>query len=230
MVIKKQIEEPDIRELLDNGKLELNDLIQSPGNMLQAESIFVELVKNYGNQKLINNEKKIVNIEQKIEPIGEKMDDKDLELFGNEIDKMMAEKFKEFSKEQKENISGITNSIGGINNKLDGLEKYSEEGCKDGKCTTKRLDSLEEILDNITKQILNTESIDKIEEKVSGLDEKLNKVCTGVDCIKNELDRQNDTVDCGYKECGKSFSLSQNRVGNKAICPHCGTQLKIPSV
>jgi len=179
-------------------------------------------------KELIDNRKELLELKQNKNMLGgKKMDNTEMELFEGRIDKLLNTKFKTFDEKFDKGMDDLYEQ-------LEKVEAKGEQGCKDGKCTMDKLNSLEETIGNIA-EVISGDYINKISNldekisglngKMSGLDEKVEKVCTGVDCITNKFKEQDDTVIC--PGCGESFLLSQNMLGDKAICPNCGVQLNV---
>lgn len=181
-------------------------------------------------QQLADENKELLELQERMNEIGEpRMDEKDLEIWSNKFEKMLDEKLDKRFVMVEDNLENIQNSVA--------------QTCKDGKCFTGTLENLQEKLNDIDGvreaitgiktdvEIKNNEvkqsitQMDKrFNESISGINDKLEDTCTGVDCIKKRLEEEDDMTECPH--CGTVFALSLNTIGDTIVCPNCKKMLK----
>lgn len=200
-----------------------------------------EMFAAIGRLNVNNNELMKWKEENKV--IGEQnMDDKDMQLLKVDIKNILTEEFKD--------------KFNGLENDLKGIKENSEQACTDGKCLTDKFEDFEknfeenfvkkfdekfvnkfdERFENESSNIASLkedvtgfksgieEKIGTLTESISEIKDKTDETCTGIDCINKRFEKEDDMVKC--PECKTLFSLSENTLGDKIICPNCGTKLE----
>lgn len=199
-------------------------------------------------QQLVDYRNELFELKEQNKMIGEQnMDSKDMKLLTNEIGNLLDAKFeKKFDKR-----------FDGLETNLKNIEKSVNQTCKDGKCFTTTLETLQEKLDeidNVKTEVAElksgvgeemksvndsvskmtesfTESISGINkdftESISGVNKRLDDTCTGIDCITKRFTEEDDMVQCPNEECNHIFSLSANTVGDTVVCPNCNKVSKL---
>ena len=175
---------------------------------------------------LVNNNKELQN---KLNEKGESnMDEKDLELFQNKLEKALDEKFK--------------TKFSGLESDLKEIKESSEKACTSGDCFADKLDDLDkkiEELGNVKTSVFDlkldvNEKLKGVNESISemtngftssitGMGEKLDNTCTGIECMNKRFAEEDDLVECPNEDCKHMFSLSANTVNDTIICPNCGS-------
>lgn len=203
------------------------DDISSDKPKIDGESIQTKYSKPdmLGAAKILVNDNK--ELQNKLNEKGESnMDEKDLELFQNKFEKDLDAKLKEkFSglesdmKEIRENTDKACTSGDCFADKLDKFEeKFNEIEDVKTKVFDLKLD-FNEKMTGISKSI--SEMNDGFTDSITGMGEKLDSTCTGIECMNKRFAEEDDMVQCPDKDCGHWFSLSANKVGDTIVCPNC---------
>jgi len=210
-------------------KSKVNDLIDNAGQS-DSEEKHTVLQEKYGKdvmysaiRELSNDREQLLKLQTEMNNIGEpNMDEKDLKILTSDLSKLLDEKF-----EKKFSV---------VENDLQAIKENSEKTCTSGDCFADKLDDLDKKISDMGtikeeftdfKSNVSTE-ISKVNtglvESISEINEKLNDTCTGVDCIKERLSKEDDMVEC--TNCNHTFSLSENSINDNIICPNCGVLLE----
>lgn len=180
-----------------------------------------ELLLNYDLQfrKQIDEINKLKQIN------GDMMDDKDIKLLQNDLEKS-------FSVGMAEVINKVDSKISGLEKKIEVIDKQAKQTCKDGNCTIDAIKELKEDIGNI-----NTMSNDKINEleinitklnddkaiesgeTIKQINEKIETMCTGIDCLTKISEDQENTVTCPV--CKGKFVWN-----NQTHCPLCDAPIE----
>lgn len=182
-----------------------------------------ELLLNYDVQfrKQIDEINKLKQIN------GDMMDDKDIELLQNKIEKS-------FAAGMADVVERVDNKISSLVEKVEGIDKQAKQTCKDGNCTIDAIKGLKKDINDIT--VANDDKLNKLEsnitemnenintknnETIDGINEKIETICTGVDCLTKISEDKENTVTCPNESCKGKFVWN-----NQTHCPHCGIALE----
>lgn len=186
-----------------------------------------EMFAAIGRLNANNNE--LIKWKEENKVIGEQnMDDKDIQLLKNDIKNILTEEFKD--------------KFSGLQDDLSNIKENSEQACKDGECLTDKFENFEERFvkkfDDESNSITALkddvvgfksgieEKMNTVTESISNITDKLDETCTGIDCISKRFAEEDDMVKCPAEGCGEIFSLSANTLGDKIMCPKCGSMLE----
>ena len=180
-----------------------------------------ELLLNYDLQfrKQIDEINKLKQIN------GDMMDEKDMKLLQHDLEDA-------FATGMAKVIDSVDSKISGLEKKIKSIDKQAEQTCKDGNCTINAIKELKEDISNINT--INSEKINDLEtnitklnndnaiennETIKQMNEKIETVCTGVDCLTKAFEDKKNTVTC--PSCGSKFVWA-----NQTHCPHCDIALE----
>lgn len=183
-------------------------------------------------EKKETDEKLKKYLDDKQEEEDDEMEQKDLENLENRVARVFDAKIKDFK-------SDLEKRFDTIHVQINEVKKETEQACKDGKCVTDRLDSIDKVVNAIGETVTDKttdnqiskvktdidSSIKGIDEKIAQLNTSVEKACTGVDCLTKRFDEEDNRYTCD--SCKGQFFISENTVGDHVICPNCGAKYKI---
>ena len=156
---------------------------------------------------------------------GDMMDDKDIKLLQNDLEKS-------FSVGMAEVINKVEAKISGLEKKIEVIDKQAKQTCKDGNCTIDAIKELKEDISNINTMSsakineletnitkLNDDKATENNETIKQMNEKIETMCTGVDCLTKTFEDKENTVTC--PSCGGKFVWN-----NQTHCPLCDITLE----
>ena len=206
-----------------------------PENKNIDEKLFekIEYMDTYsdvgGGELLLNYDlqyrKQIDEIDKLKQMNGDMMDDKDIKLLQNDLEKS-------FSVGMAEVINKVEAKISGLEKKIEVIDKQAKQTCKDGNCTIDAIKELKEDIGNIST--INNDKMNELEENMAKLNndnatennetikqmnEKIETMCTGVDCLTKTFEDKENTVTCPI--CGGKFVWN-----NQTHCPLCDVTLE----
>ena len=175
---------------------------------------------------LVNDNKEL---QSKLNEKGElNMDEKDMQLFQNELEKSLDEKFK--------------TKFSGLESDLKKIKESTEKACTSGDCFADKLDDLDKKVEELGKvetsvfdlKLDVNEKLKGVNESISemtngftssitGMGEKLDNTCTGIECMNKRFAEEDDLVECPNEDCKHMFSLSANTINGTIVCPNCGS-------
>ena len=180
-----------------------------------------ELLLNYDLQF----KKQIDEIDKLKQINGDMMDDKDIKLLQNDLEKS-------FSVGMAEVINKVETKISGLEKKIEVIDKQAKQTCKDGNCTIDAIKELKEDINNINTMSsakineletnitkLNDDKATENNETIKQMNEKIETMCTGVDCLTKTFEDKENTVTC--PSCGGKFVWN-----NQTHCPLCDITLE----
>ena len=207
-----------------------------PENKNIDEKLFekIEYMDTYsdvgGGELLLNYDlqyrKQIDEIDKLKQMNGDMMDEKDMELLKRDLETA-------FATGMAEVVDSVDSKISGLEKKIKSIDKQAEQTCKDGNCTINAIKELKKDIDNIT--VVNSDKINELEtnitklnndnavennETIKQMNEKIETVCTGVDCLTKAFDDKKNTVTC--PACGGKFVWD-----NQTHCPLCDITLEL---
>lgn len=180
-----------------------------------------ELLLNYDLQF----KKQIDEIDKLKQINGDMMDDKDIKLLQNDLEKS-------FSVGMAKVIDKVEAKISGLEKKIEVIDKQAKQTCKDGNCTIDAIKELKEDINNINTMSsakineletnitkLNDDKATENNETIKQMNEKIETMCTGVDCLTKTFEDKENTVTC--PSCGGKFVWN-----NQTHCPLCDITLE----
>ena len=180
-----------------------------------------ELLLNYDLQY----RKQIDEINKLKQMNGDMMDEKDMKLLQHDLEDA-------FATGMAKVIDSVDSKISGLEKKIKSIDKQAEQTCKDGNCTINAIKELKKDIDNIT--VVNSDKINELEtnitklnndnsiennETIKEMNEKIETVCTGVDCLTKAFDDKKNTVTCPI--CKDRFVWD-----NQTHCPLCNAPIE----
>lgn len=206
-----------------------------PENKNIDEKLFkkIERMDTYpdvgGGELLLNYDlqfrKQISEIDKLKQINGDMMDDKDIKLLQNDLEKS-------FSVGMAEVINKVEAKISGLEKKIEVIDKQAKQTCKDGNCTitaieelkrdisdinTTNSDKINDLETNITK--LNNDNAIESGETIKQINEKIETMCTGIDCLTKISEDKKNTVTCPV--CKDKFVWD-----NQTHCPLCNAPIE----
>lgn len=180
-----------------------------------------ELLLNYDLQfrKQMNEIDKLKQIN------GDMMDDKDIKLLQNDLEKS-------FSVGMAEVIDKVEAKISGLEKKIEVIDKQAKQTCKDGNCTITAIEELKRDISDIN--VVNNDKINDLESNITKLNndnaiesnktieqvnEKIETMCTGIDCLTKTFEDKKNTVTCPV--CKDRFVWD-----NQTYCPLCNAPIE----
>jgi len=228
-MFKSNIGEKKVQDLINDVSDEEEKVSKEALQTKYSKPDMIKAVKQLTTQS-INDKKELLNLQNKIDEIGEpKMDDKDIKILKQDISELFDDK--------------LDKKFAGLEDDLKTIKESNAKVCTSGDCFADKLDDLDKkiVAMGNTKEDVNdlkssfgnditgiTDSITTMDERfntsISGMEAKLKETCTGIDCIKERFEEEDDTVKC--PACENMFSLSANTVGSTIVCPECKTILE----
>ena len=212
---------------------ELNNKISENKNIDEKLFRKIETMDTYpdvgGGELLLNYDlqyrKRIDEINVLKQINGDMMDEKDMELLRRDLEES-------FAAGMAKVIDSVNSKMLDLDKKVKSIDKQAEQTCKDGNCTLNAIKELKKDIDNInvvnsdkmndletniTK--INNENVIKTNDTIKEMNERIETVCTGVDCLTKTLEDKENTVTCPV--CGGKFIWS-----NQTHCPLCSIPLE----